>query len=44
MVLGLLIAVRQSIHVGVVDEAVVAIAPRELLQTQARGREGRFSN
>ena len=32
----LLIAVREGVHVGVVDQGVVSISPRELLRVRER--------
>jgi hypothetical protein len=33
---GLLVSVGQGVHVGVVDERVVAVTPRELLQNHRK--------
>ena len=32
----LLVAVREGVHVGVVDQGVVSISPRELLRVRER--------
>jgi hypothetical protein len=37
VVTGLLVSVGQGIHVGVVDERVVPVTPRELLQDHRKG-------